>query len=343
MAFTVRELAELVHGEIFGDGEQVVDAARPLTDAAVGDITFIEDERHLARFYSSGASAAIVSPTIPINGKTMVRVKEPLRAFIAIVQKMHPVPKPTFAGVHPSAQIHPSVQLPADAAVGAFAVIGEGCVIGARLKVHPGVVVGNFCQLGDDVTLHPHVVLYDGCVLGNRVIIHANAVIGADGFGYRLSEGRHVRVPQLGRVEIADDVEIGAGSTIDRATFGATRIGVGTKIDNLVMVAHNCQIGRHNLFAAQAGLAGSVTTGDYVVLAGQAGVADHLHVGDRAIAGAQAGITKDVPPDHRMFGTPATPDKEQFRFVLSLEKLPEIRRDLNRIKHQLGMTDSAEK
>ena len=145
-----------------------------------------------------------------------------------------------------------------------------------------GAVVGRNCRLGDDVTLHPHAVLYDDTVLGNRVIVHANAVIGADGFGYRMQDGRHVKMPQFGCVEIGDDVEIGAGTTIDRGTFQATRIGAGTKIDNLVQIGHNCQIGRHNLFVSQVGIAGSCSTGDYVVLAGQVGVADHVHIGDRA-------------------------------------------------------------
>jgi UDP-3-O-[3-hydroxymyristoyl] glucosamine N-acyltransferase len=336
---TVRELASLVGGEVIGDGDQVIVAARPLSDAAAGDITFLEDEHFLPRFHASGASAAIVSPAVPTNGKTMVRVKEPLMAFIAIVQKLHPRPAAAFAGIHPTASIHPSAKLAADLAVGPYAVIGEGCVIGARCRIYAGAVIGNYCRLADDVTLYSHVVLYDHCSIGNRVIIHANAVIGADGFGYRTVRGQQVKVPQLGCVEIADDVEIGACTTIDRATFGATRIGVGTKIDNLVMIGHNCQIGRHNLFVSQVGIAGSVTTGDYVVMAGQVGIADHLHIGDRSILGAKAGVHKDVGPDQRMLGAPATPDKEQMRIMMSLEKLPEFRREIKKIKQFLGLTD----
>jgi UDP-3-O-[3-hydroxymyristoyl] glucosamine N-acyltransferase len=339
VALTVRDVADLVGGEVVGDGEQIIQAARPLSDAAAGDITFLEDERFVPRFLASGAAAAIVSPAIPVNGKTMVRVKEPLMAFIAVVQKLHPRPTTTFAGIHPTAQVHPSAKLADDVAVGPFAVIGEGCIIGVRCRIYGGVVIGNHCRLADDVTIYPRVVLYDYCVLGHRVIIHANAVIGADGFGYRTIQGKHIKVPQLGCVEIADDVEIGACTTIDRATFGATRIGTGTKIDNLVMVGHNCQIGRHNLFVSQVGIAGSVTTGDYVVMAGQVGIADHLHIGDRAILGAKAGVHKDVLHDQRMLGAPATPDKEQMRIMMSLEKLPEIRREIKKIKQFLGMVD----
>jgi len=260
-------------------------------------------------------------------------------AFIAVVQKLHPRPEHAFNGIHPTAQVHPSASIAKDTEIGPFVVIGEGCVVGSRTRLHSGVIVGNRCEIGDDVTLYPHVVLYDDCLIGNRVIIHANAVLGADGFGYRTQKGQHNKVPQLGRVEIGDDVEIGACTTIDRATFGATRVGCGTKIDNLVMIGHNCQIGRHNLFVSQVGIAGSVTTGDYVVMAGQVGIADHLHIGDRSLLGAKAGVHKDVPPDQRMLGAPATPDKEQMRIMMSLEKLPEIRKDLKRIKQHLGLND----
>jgi UDP-3-O-[3-hydroxymyristoyl] glucosamine N-acyltransferase len=200
-------------------------------------------------------------------------------------------------------------------------------------------VIGRHCRLGDDVTLYPNAVLYDGTVLGSRVIVHANAVVGADGFGYRFQGGRHVKVPQFGHVEIGDDVEIGACTTVDRGTFQATRIGEGTKIDNLVQVGHNCHIGKHNLLVSQMGIAGSSSTGDYVVIAGQVGIADHVHIGDRVLIGAKAGVTKDVPAGERMLGAPATPEREQKRILMSLEKLPEIRRELRRLKQHLGMTD----
>jgi UDP-3-O-[3-hydroxymyristoyl] glucosamine N-acyltransferase len=189
--------------------------------------------------------------------------------------------------------------------------------------------------------LFPNVVLYDGTVLGNRVMIHANSVLGADGFGYRLHDGRHIKVPQLGNVEIGDDVEIGACTTIDRGTFQATRIGAGTKIDNLVQIAHNCSVGRHNLLVSQMGMAGSSTTGDYVIVAGQVGIVGHVRIGHRAVIGAQAGVTKDVPADQQMLGSPATPVREQKRILVTLEKLPEIRRDLRRIKQHLGLSDEA--
>jgi UDP-3-O-[3-hydroxymyristoyl] glucosamine N-acyltransferase len=337
--FTVRELAEFVAGEVVGDGDQRIDAARPLSDAKAGDITFVEDEKYLPRLHASSAYAAITSLTIPTNGKTVIRVKDPLMSFITIVQKLHPLPTVSFVGNHPTAVIPSSVQLGVHVSIGAHVTIGEGCVIGARTQLYPGVVIGNHCHIGEDVKLFPHVVLYDNTVIGDRVTIHANAVIGADGFGYRLHHGKHVKVPQLGNVEIGDDVEIGAGTTVDRGTFAPTRIGVGTKIDNLVMIGHNCQIGRHNLLVSQVGIAGSCSSGDYVVMAGQVGIADHVHIGDRSVLGAKAGVTKDVPPDQRMLGAPATPEYDQKRILMCLERLPELRKELRRIKQHLGLKD----
>jgi len=337
---TMRELAELVQGELVGDGDLRIQSARPVTDARDGDITFFEDERHLAKMYKCAASAALVPLNAPVNGKTLIKVKDPLTAFITVVQKLHPQAAPEFRGIHPSAYVAKSAQIAADVAIGPFVSIGEGCVVESGCQLHAGVVLGNHCRVGENTTLYPHVVLYDRCTVGKRVIIHANAVVGADGFGYRLVQGRHIKVPQLGNVEIADDVEIGACTTIDRGTFGPTRVGDGTKIDNLVMVGHNCQIGRHNMYVSQMGMAGSVSTGDYVVIAGQVGIAGHVHIGDRSQVGAKAGIHKDVPPDQRMLGAPATTDKEQLRIVMSLEKLPEIRRDIKKIKLHLGMVDT---
>lgn len=338
VTFTVRDVAEWVQGEVEGDASRVIRAARPLSDSpGAEDVTVVLHEKYLAQFKASQAGAAVVDSTVPLNGKTLVRVKDPLMAFVTIVQKLHVRPALTWNGVHPSAVVHPTAQLGPDASVAPFAVVGEGCVIGARVRLEAGAIVGPHCRLGDDVHLAPHAVIYDGCVVGHRVIVHANAVIGADGFGYRTIQGKHVKIPQVGTVELGDDVEIGAGTTVDRATFGTTRIGAGTKIDNLVQVGHNCQIGRHNLFAGQVGIAGSVTTGDYVVMGGQVGIADHSRIGDRTMLGARAGVHGDIPGDQKLLGFPATPVLEQLRILHSLEKLPEMRKELRAIKKHLAM------
>ena len=339
VSVTVRRLAELVEGQVIGDGDLVITAARPLGEAQPGDITFVENEQHVRELHGCRASAVIVPPGIPTNGQAAIQVSDPLVAFVAIVRHLHGRPEAPPHGVDPRAVVHPTAVIGPDCSVFPLAVVGEGSALGARCRIGSGVVVGRYCRLGNDVTIYPNAVLYDETVLGNRVIVHANAVLGADGFGYRLQDGRHVKVPQLGHVEIQDDVEIGAGTTIDRGTFQATKVGAGTKIDNLVQIGHNCKIGRHNLVVSQVGIAGSSSTGDYVVLAGQVGVVGHVHIGDGVVIGGQAGVTKDVPPGQRLLGSPAISERDQKRIFMSLEKLPDLRRDVRRIKRHLGMSD----
>lgn len=339
MSASVRELAELVQGELLGDGQLLIRAARPLDEAQAGEITFVEDERHAPLLHETRATAAVVPAGVSTNGLTIIRVGDPLSAFVAIARRLQGQVEGVRHGVDPQAAVHPTARVGPEPSIFPFAVVGEGSVLGARCCIHSGAVVGRRCRLGDDVTLYPNAVLYDGTVLGNRVSVHANAVIGADGFGYRLANGRHVKVPQLGHVELGDDVEVGACTTIDRGTFKATRIGEGTKLDNLVQVGHNCRLGRHNLIVSQVGIAGSSTTGDYVVIAGQAGIVDHVHLGDRVVVGGQAGVTKDVPAGSRILGSPATPERDQKRILMTLERLPEIRRDVRRIKERLGIGD----
>ncbi|HLN28841.1 MAG TPA: UDP-3-O-(3-hydroxymyristoyl)glucosamine N-acyltransferase [Gemmataceae bacterium] len=339
MSVTLHELAELVQGQALGDPDLIVKAARPVGAAEEGDITFVETDQHAHLLHGCRASAAVVPSSFPGNGLALIRVTDPLSAFVTIVRHLHGQAEAPRHGIDARAFVDLSATIGEDASIYPFANIGAESSVGARCRIHGGAVVGRLCRLGDDVVLYPNVVLYDGTILGNRVTVHANAVIGADGFGYRLQNGRHVKVPQLGHVEIGDDVEIGACTTIDRGTFQATKIGEGTKIDNLVQIGHNCRIGRHNLFVSQIGIAGSSSTGDYVVIAGQAGIVDHVHIGDRAIIGAKAGVTKDVPAGLRMLGAPATPEREQKRVLMTLERLPEIRRDVQKIKQRLEITD----
>ncbi len=339
MSVTVRQLAALVQGQVCGDGDLEISAARSLGEAGPGHITFVEDDKHAPQLLASQAAAAVVSAAAPPSPKVLIRVADPLAAFTAIYRHLHGRAEPPPSGIDHRAAVHATAQVGPDASVHPFAVVGEGTVIGARCRIHGGAVVGRFCRLGDDVVLYPGAVLYDGTVLGHRVIVHANAVLGADGFGYRFQNGRHAKVPQLGHVEVGDDVEIGACTTIDRGTFQATRVGEGTKMDNLVQVGHNCRIGRHNLLVSQMGIAGSSSTGDYVVIAGQVGITDHVHIGERTVIGAKAGVTKDVPPGQRYLGAPATPERDQKRILMTLEKLPELRRDLRHIKQHLGLKD----
>jgi UDP-3-O-[3-hydroxymyristoyl] glucosamine N-acyltransferase len=346
LGLTLKQLAALVRGTLHGDGSVSVEAARPLGDAGPGSITFLEHDRHL-RLLAECKALAVVVPAalaarrdelLAVAGRPLVilEVEDALGSFIAILKHLHPpapLPPPT---IDPLASIDASARLGAECSVAAFATIGGGSVLGARCQLHPRVTIGRNCRLGDDVLLYPGVVLYDDTVLGNRVIVHANAVIGADGFGYRFQDGRHAKVPQFGCVDVGDDVEIGAGTTIDRGTFGATRVGIGTKIDNLVQIGHNCSLGRHNMIVSQVGIAGSCTTGDYVVIAGQVGIADHVHIGDGAQLGARSGIHRDIKAGERILGAPGRPESEEKRILLSLEKLPELRRDVRNILKQIG-------
>jgi UDP-3-O-[3-hydroxymyristoyl] glucosamine N-acyltransferase len=339
VSVTVRQLAELVQGKVLGDGDLAIKTARSLGEAQAGDITFIEHEKNAGHLQRCKASAAVVPPQVHANGKTVIQVNDPLAAFVTIVRHLQGWSEPPPHGVDPRAAVHATARIGPDASIFPCAVVGAGTTIGARCRIHSGVVIGGNCKIGDDVLLYPNCVLYDGIIVGNRVTVHANAVIGADGFGFRCHDGKHVKVPQLGYVEIGDDVEVGACTTIDRGTFQATRVDAGTKIDNLVQIGHNCHIGKHNLLVAQAGIAGSCSTGEHVVIAGQAGIVDHVHIGAGAVVGAQAGVAKDVPAGQRILGSPATPDREQKRIMLSLERLPEMRRDLRKIKQQLGIKD----
>jgi UDP-3-O-[3-hydroxymyristoyl] glucosamine N-acyltransferase len=347
---TVKQLAALVQGQISGPDDVLIQAARPIHEAGPGDITFVENDKKLKHWKGCRASAVVVPAKAvarvkELNGTaggspSLLVVADALTAFITIAQHLHGEPPPPPHGRDPLACIDPSAELGPDASVFPFAVIGAGTRIGARCRIHSGVVIGRNCRIGDDVLLYPNVVIYDGVTLGHRVIVHASAVLGADGFGYRMQQGKHVKIPQLGSVELGDDVEIGAGTTIDRGTFQATRIGTGTKIDNLVQIGHNCLIGKHNLLVSQVGIAGSCTTGDYVVLAGQVGISDHLHIGDQAQVAAQGGVMRDVPAGGRVSGSPAWPIHDQQRMVLCITKLPAMYRDMQRIKEHLGMADT---
>ncbi len=340
MSITIRQLADMVQGRICGDCDLVIQDARPIGDATSSDITFLDSEKHVHLLTDCQAAAVVVPESLNLSGRTSIQVPDPLTAFVQIVRFLRGKTEAGAQGIDTRAAVHPTVRVGDSPSIHPFAVVEEGSSIGARCRIHSGVRIGKHCRLGDDVVVHPNVVLYDGTLVGHRTVIHACAVIGADGFGYRLQHGAHVKVPQLGNVEIGDDVEIGASTTIDRGTFGPTRIGHGTKIDNLVQVAHNCRIGQHNLIVSQVGIAGSSSTGDYVVIAGQVGIVDHVHIGDRAVIGAKAGVTKEVGAGERMLGAPATAEREQKRILMTLEKLPEIRRDIRAIKHQLGLDDT---
>jgi UDP-3-O-[3-hydroxymyristoyl] glucosamine N-acyltransferase len=337
----VGDIAGWVGGSVSGAADTPIARATSLAEAGPGDLTLVDGPKRHKQWEASPAAAAVVPADFPDDPRPLVRVPDPLAAFVQIVMKLRGE-RAADTGIHPTAVIHPTVKLGANPTVGPHAVVGEGTAIGANAVLHAGAVVGRFCTFGDGVTLHPRAVVYDDCAFGHRVTVHAGAVVGADGFGYRLVKGRHERIPQLGGVVLEDDVEVGANSTIDAGTFGPTRIGTGTKIDNQVMIAHNCRIGRHNVIVGQVGLAGSCSTGDYVVLAGQVGVADHIHIGHRAVIAAQTGLIADVPDGTVMSGYPGMPGREYMKCVAGWKKIPVLRRNLARVMKHLGLSDEGE-
>ncbi len=340
MTVTLRQLAALVHGTVEGDGDVEIRSARTLLDAQPGDITFLDKKNDAALLEQSKATAAVAPLDLPVNVKALIRVADPLLAFVTIFQHLQSKLARPPTGVDPRAFIDASAIIGADPSIHGSAVIGADTIIGKNSRLCAGVIIGDNCRLGDNVILYPNVVLYDDTVLGDRVMIHANAVLGSDGFGYRFDKGRHVKIPQMGNVVVGNDVEIGAGSTIDRGTFQSTTIGDGTKIDNLVQIAHNCKIGKHNAFAAQVGIAGSCTTGNHVIMGGQAGVKDHIKIGDGAAFGAKTGVFDDVAAGKRMFLYPEVEVRDAGRILACLKKLPIMRKDLLRVLKELNLTGS---
>ncbi len=252
-----------------------------------------------------------------------------------------PVDATLQPAIDPTATIAPTAQIDPDCYVGPNVHIADGVTVAAGCQIHAGVCIGPRSTIAADTTLHSGVVLYADTRIGSRCVLHANVVIGADGFGYKKVDGRHVLSSQLGYVVIEDDVEIGACSTVDRGTYGATRIGEGSKLDNQVMIGHNCQIGRHNLLCSQVGIAGSSRTGDDVVLAGQVGIADHVAIADRVIVGAQAGIMADLDADQVYLGSPATPQKDQMQIMATMRRLPEMRRQLKTLQKAVDLLTAA--
>jgi UDP-3-O-[3-hydroxymyristoyl] glucosamine N-acyltransferase len=335
---TVSELAALVGGEVFsGSGDAVIEGPAALETARPGEISFFAHPRYAADLRTTQAGAVLVPRDFA--GETpaaCIRVDDPSAAFTRVTREFLREPAPPPAGVHPSAVVHPGAQVAPDASVGEQAVIMPGAVIGPRSAVMAGAYVGAGARIGSACLLHPHAVVRHGCLLGDRVILHPGVVIGSDGFGYETKDGRHVKIPQSGIVVVENDVEIGANTTVDRARFGRTVIGEGTKIDNLVMIAHNVVIGKHCIVCAQVGIAGSARIGDYVILAGQAGLVGHIRVGDGAIVGAQTGVSNDIEPGARVVGSPPRPIGEWKRSIVRVDKLAELYDRVKKLEQRAG-------
>jgi UDP-3-O-[3-hydroxymyristoyl] glucosamine N-acyltransferase len=335
IGFTLGQLAEALDAALDGDPKRVVTGVAPLETASPTDVAFITNPAYAAAARASKAGAFVAPLGTTGLPAPVLGCEVPQRAMIEALTLFHP-PAPVVGGVDRSAVVAPDAVIDPSAAIGPLAVVEAGAVIGARARIHALVYVGPGVGVGEESEIHPGVVLRDGVTVGRRVIIHAGAVLGADGFGFRWEDGRHRKIPQVGRVVVEDDVEIGANTTVDRATLGVTLIRRGAKIDNLVQVAHNVEIGEHCVIAAQTGIAGSSSLGGGVVLAGQVGIADHVHIGDGAIMSAQSGTTKDVEPGARMAGSWARPVVEAQRIWVASAALPEMVGRLRKLEQRVA-------
>jgi UDP-3-O-[3-hydroxymyristoyl] glucosamine N-acyltransferase len=333
-SYTLREIQAHIGGELCGDPETLIVGFNGLEYAYLGELTFAENERYVAQARQSRASAIIVTRKFPaIAGRVLLRVENPRLAFLNVIALFQSQAKPR-PGIHRQAVVAPDAELGEGVAIGECAVVRSRARIGRETVVESGVHIGEGASIGERCVIGPNVVIMRGCRIGNRVIIHGGTVIGADGFGYVWAEGRHLKIPQLGNVVIEDDVELGANVCVDRATFGSTIIKRGTKIDNLVQIAHNDVIGEHVTISGQAGLAGSVKVGDRVAFGGQVGVADHVTIGDDARLGAGSGVIKDVRPGETVWWFPARPIKRVKEELAALGLLPELLKQLRRSKEK---------
>jgi UDP-3-O-[3-hydroxymyristoyl] glucosamine N-acyltransferase len=318
------DVARLVGGEVVGGANPVITGVAGIREARAGDLTFLAARRYQPYMQSTRASAVLVGRADQVE-RPAVRVENPALAFMKVLRHFSEAIKLTFPRtIHPTAVIDDSAQIGTDVSIGAHVVIEGDVVIGDRTTVLPGTCVMRHSRLGADCLVYPNVVLREYTEIGDRVILHAGVVLGSDGFGFLTEGTTHLKVPQIGRVVIEDDVEIGSNSCVDRATTGVTRIRRGTKIDNLVQVAHNVEIGEDSLVCAQVGISGSTQIGNRVKLAGQSGLAGHIRVGDGAVVGAQAGVTKTVAPDACVSGYPSRDHSQAMRQYASLARLPEM-------------------
>jgi len=334
MAFTASEIAERLGGRVVGDGGIKLSGFAPADSAKEGDLTFAENENYFARAEQSRASAILIDGDFSSTKKALIKVANARVAFAKVLPLLFP-PAPPTPGTHKTAIVAPSAEIDPGASIGPYCTVGERVRIGSRCILESGNYIGADCELGDDVYLFPNVTIYPRSRIGNRVRLHAGCVIGADGFGYVLDKGEHLKVPQIGNVIIHDDVEIGANVTIDRGALGSTVIGKGTKIDNLVQIGHNVVIGEHCLIVSQVGIAGSTRLGNYVTLAGQSGLAGHLKIGNNVIVAAQAGVMNHIPDGEKWLGAPAQPDRQQKREWINIRRLPDLIQRVAELEKQI--------
>ena len=344
MKLTLNELAGLVGGEILrGEESATFTGFASLKEANAGDVSFFGNEKYAEDLKGSRAGVVLLKDesVLPPDGCAVVKVENPVMAFDTIIRK-YAVPRPAFvAGIHPRASVDETVKLnPDKVSVGANAVIEAGAQIGDGTRIGSGALIGQGVRIGRDCEIAAGAVIQYGCIVGDRVILHPCVVIGADGFGFEFAEGRHQKIEQLGIVRIEDDVEIGGSTTVDRARFGETVIGEGTKIDNQVQIGHNVVIGKHCIVVAQSGISGSTRIGNYVTLAARVGIAGHLQIGDGAVLAGRSGVITDVSPGEKVFGYPAKPFKEFMRNSMYVKRLGALFKRVKALEEASGAGES---
>ena len=335
MAYTLAQLAERVGGTVEGDGSVEVLSAATIKSAGPGQISFVANKKYLKYLAGTKASAVVLDRSTTFTGCPVLRHDSPYLTFARIVDILYPVPRRVDAGIHERATVSETATVDSSAGIGPNVVVGSNSRIGKDSQLMANVYVGNDVTIGDNTVLYPGVRLLDGSKIGSNVIIHAGTVIGSDGFGFAPSDAGLKKIQQVGWVEIGDDVEIGANCTIDRGALGATSIGRGTKIDNLVQIAHNVEVGAHSIIVAQVGISGSTILGQGVILAGQVGLVGHIELGDRVTVAAQSGVPHNIEAGRTVFGSPARDIDEQMKINASLPRLPNLIKKVRQLEKKL--------
>jgi UDP-3-O-[3-hydroxymyristoyl] glucosamine N-acyltransferase len=330
----LKDLAKILEGELSGDGETLISGVSGIREAKEGDITFIVSPKFKHELEQTKASAVIATKEFKELKKNFIFVENPYYAFSKALKYFYEEEYRPL-GVDTRAVIGKDTSIGKDVSIHPLAVIGDNAKIGDRVRVYPGVFIGNNTIIGDDTLIYPNVTVREDVIIGKRVILHSGVVIGGDGFGYAADKGRHHKIPQVGGVVIKDDVELGANVTVDRATLGKTIVKRGTKVDNLVQIAHNVVVGEDTIIVAQAGISGSVEIGRHCVIGGQVGFVDHIKIGDNVMIGSQSGVMSDVEPNQVILGSPAMPHKDFFRAQAVYQKLPEMRKKVAELEKRL--------
>ena len=340
MNTSLYDIASLIQGVVIGDASIQISAISPIDNIAPGTIVFAEGEENIKQAEASEAAAILVNQNITQAKKPLIQVSQPFKAFIKLLHYFNPA-KQITPGIHPTAVLGEDVHIGENTYIGPYVVIESGSYIGNNCVLKGHIYIGQQVTIGDYSTIHPHVTVYDKTRIGSQVIIHASTVIGSDGFGYTFVDGEHLKVPHLGSVSIADKVEIGANTAIDRATLGETVIGEGTKIDNLVQIAHSVKLGKHNILCGFTGIAGSTTSGDNVIFAANVGVSDHVQIDSGVVLGARTGVppNKHLKEGNVYLGNPARPKDKAIEHELSVNRIPLMRKNINTLSEQIAIIE----